>query len=276
MGMGKSGIIARKVAGTLASTGTPAFFVHPAEAMHGDLGMLSKGDVALVISISGETPELIKVLPVVADIGATILAICTERNSTIGDMADLLLLAEVRGEASPIGLIPTASTVVCMAMGDALAIALMKKRGVDGKDILSRHPGGNIGRRLFITVGEVMHSGKKIPLVGEGDGIRSVLTEMSEKKLGITTVVNEPGELSGVITDGDLRRAMEAEDDVSELVASDIMTRRPKTVSADATCAHALGLMEKHQITVLLIVEGKKVVGIIHIHDILGKDNIWE
>lgn len=276
MGMGKSGIVAKKIASTLSSTGTPAIFLHPAEAMHGDLGMLSSGDVAIILTASGETPELIKIIPVIKDLGASIIAICGEPDSTIGKMTDLLLPAVVAGEACPLGLIPTASTAVSMALGDALAICLMRKKGIDSEEILSLHPGGNIGQRLFLKVGEVMHAGDKIPRVQMGDGIRTVLSEMSAKKLGITTVVDKAGELCGVITDGDLRRAMESADDISELTAEDIMTRHPKTVSASASCAQAVGLIEKHQITVLLVVENKKVHGVVHIHDILGKNKVWE
>jgi arabinose-5-phosphate isomerase len=276
LGMGKSGIVAKKTASTLASTGTPAIFLHPAEAMHGDLGMLSSGDIALIITSSGETPELIKIIPVIKDLGASVIAICGEPDSTIGRMADLMLPAVVAGEACPLGLIPTASTAVSMALGDALAICLMRKKGIDSEEILSLHPGGNIGQRLFLKVGEIMHTGEKIPRVQPGDGIRTVLSEMTAKKLGITTVMNSGGELCGVITDGDLRRAMESADDISELTAEDIMTRHPKTVGAGASCAQAVGLMEKYQITVLLIVEGKQVQGIVHIHDILGKNKVWE
>jgi len=268
-GMGKSGIIARKLAGTLASTGSPALFLHPAEAGHGDLGMLIEGDVLIAISQSGDTQEVVALLPAIKRLGVPLIAIVGDMSSTLAGEADVALDAAVEQEACPLGLIPTASTTAALAVGDALAMALLEERGFSADDLAAHHPRGSLGRQL-LRVHHVMHTAGDIPIVAANAAISEVLTEMTAKRLGMTTVVDDEGQLVGVITDGDLRRLIE-ESGVSTLerTAADWMTPDPVCVRADALATEALRLMEESRITSLPVVNGEgQPAGVVHLHDL--------
>ncbi len=268
-GMGKSGIVCRKIASTLASTGTPAFFLHAAEALHGDLGMLVRGDLVLAVSNSGETEELIRLLPVIKRLSLPLIAITGNPESNLARRADVVLDVSVAEEACPLGLAPTASTTATVALGDALAVALLEHKGFRPEDFAALHPGGALGRRL-LKVSELMHVGPEIPLVRESTSMREVVLEMTSKRLGVTGVVNEAGRLVGVITDGDLRRGLERRGDILALTAADVMTCNPKVVEADTLGAKAVAVMEAHAITSLFIVDDEGLpAGIIHLHDLL-------
>jgi arabinose-5-phosphate isomerase len=270
-GMGKSGIIGKKIAATLASTGTPALFLNPAEGSHGDLGMVSKGDVLLAISNSGETEEIIKILPSLKRLDIKIIAMTGNMQSMLSKASDVSLDVSVKEEACPMGLAPTASTTAALAMGDALAITLLNKRGFTEEDFALFHPGGTIGRRLLLTVGDLMHVGDAVPTVLADTLMKEAIIEISSKRLGITTVIDEDSKLIGVITDGDLRRGLEkwGEKFVS-LKAGEVMTRNPKTVSKDTLAAKAVTIMEKYSITVLIVTDNQNnIEGIIHLHDLL-------
>lgn len=268
-GMGKSGHVCRKVSATFASTGTPALFLHPAEGGHGDLGMLTKGDILIAVSNSGETDEMIRLLPAVKRLGVPIICFTGRMNSTLAKRADVVLDISVREEACPLGLAPTASTVVTMALGDALAVTLLEMRGFSEEDFALFHPGGALGKRL-LTVSDIMHFGEEIPQVSPGSPMKVALFEITSKKFGFTTVVEGDGRLLGVITDGDLRRLIEKEADPLSLMAGDVMTRNPKTIAPEALAAKALQVMEEHAITALVVVDGaQRVAGVLHMHDIL-------
>lgn len=271
-GIGKSGIICRKIASTLSSVGTPAMFIHPADSLHGDLGMLQRGDLLIVLSKSGETEEIIKILPWIKRLGIETIAITGNKDSTIARMSDLVLEIDVK-EACPYNVIPTASTTVALALGDALSIALMERKHFRIEDFASLHPGGALGRRLFLKVEDLMHTGEEFPMVYEDTLMKHVILEITSKRLGVTAVFNGKEELTGVITDGDLRRALEKYDDAMlSKNARDVMTRNPKCILKDALAAHALTKMEEHAITSLFVLEkegDKRPVGIIHIHDLL-------
>lgn len=271
-GMGKSGIIGEKIAGTLASTGTLALFMHPAEGMHGDLGMVAKTDVLIALSNSGETEEINQLLPSIKRLGIKLIAMTGNPNSTLAKNSDVVIDVGVKEEACPLGLVPTASTTATLAMGDALAIALLKKRGFKEEDFALLHPGGTLGRKLLLRVEDVMHTGGNIPKVTQGTLMREALFEMTSKRLGITTVVDEKDRLLGIITDGDLRRLMEKrkDEDIWDMKVEDVMTKNPRTISAQDLGATAVAKMEEHAITSLLII-GKqhKLIGIIHLHDLL-------
>ncbi|MDX1762937.1 MAG: KpsF/GutQ family sugar-phosphate isomerase [bacterium] len=273
-GMGKSGIIARKIASTFASTGTPALFVHPAEGVHGDLGMIVKGDVVLALSNSGETEELSIILPLIKRQGNKLIALTGDSHSTLAKRSDVVLHVGVKQEACPLGLAPTASTTVALAMGDALAVALLKKRGFKAENFALFHPGGILGKKLLLKVSDVMHEGDSIPRVRMSDLMRDAICEISAKKLGVTTVLDDGGRLMGVITDGDLRRffekGMEQGKDLLSVKAGDVMTKGSKTIEADALAARAVQVMEQYAITALVVVEtGDIPVGIVHLHDLL-------
>jgi len=272
-GMGKSGQICRKIAATLASTGTSSFFLHPAEASHGDLGMLARGDVCLAISNSGTTRELVALLPAMKRLSVPIIAITGGKESPLAETADVVLDSEVAEEACPLGLAPTASTTVQLAIGDALAVAVLERRGFSSDDFALLHPGGALGRRL-LRVRDVMHPTVEIPQVREHEPLHGVVEAITKGGLGVTAVVDEAGMLAGVITDGDLRRALMRNTDVSAAVAADVMTRTPKTVAAAALAAEALATMEKHSITSLFIVDEptRRPLGVIHLHDLLRAD----
>ena len=268
-GMGKSGHICRKIAATFASTGTPAFFLHPAEGGHGDLGMLARGDLLVAVSNSGETEELIRLLPAVKRLGIPIISMTGNTASTLARRADVVLDISVTEEACPLGLAPTASTTVTMALGDALAVALLEVRGFTQDDFAFFHPGGALGRRL-LTVAEIMRSGDEIPRVERNTRVREALFEISSKRLGFTTVQDPEGKLLGVITDGDLRRALEKGTEPLTLEAEEVMTSSPKVIHGDALAAKALQLMESHKITSLVITDNDdRVQGVLHMHDIL-------
>lgn len=270
-GMGKSGLIGRKIAATLASTGTPAFFLHPAEGIHGDIGMVLKGDVVIALSNSGETEEVLRLLPVFRRLGLPVIAMTGNPGSTLGRLADVTIDVGVREEACPLGLAPTASTTAALAMGDALAVVLFEEKGFSAEDFAMLHPGGMLGRRLQ-TVADLMHTGEEIPLVGPETPLKDVLFTISSKRLGVTGVVDNRGALVGVITDGDVRRQMARGDDLFRLRAADVMTRNPKRIGAHELAAAALRRMEEHAITSLFVFgpgEAERPIGIVHIHDLL-------
>jgi arabinose-5-phosphate isomerase len=270
-GMGKSGHIARKIAATLASTGTPAFFVHPGEASHGDLGMILPQDVVLALSYSGETDELLFILPVIKRQGIPLIAITGNPKSSLAREANIHLDASVSTEACPLGLAPTASTTAALVMGDALAIALLEARGFTADDFARSHPAGSLGRRLLLHIADVMHSGENIPAVAPDASLTQALMEMTRKHLGMTAVVDADMHLIGVFTDGDLRRALDDDGvDLRGATVAELMTRGPKTIGSDKLAIEAAQLMEKHQIHALLVVDGEqRVVGALNIHDLL-------
>jgi len=268
-GLGKSGLVGRKIAATLASTGTPAIFVHPAEAVHGDIGMIGPSDVVMALSKSGETREVLDLLPIFKRIGLKMIAVTGEPDSTLGRAADVVLDSSVKEEACPLNLAPTASSTAALALGDALAITLLKKRGLTEEDLAFLHPGGAIGRKL-LRVRDLMHTGTDVPLVDSKAPLEQVLLEMSSKRLGHTGVIGDGGELVGVITDGDLRRALEKSGTLAGKTASELMSASPKTINGDALAARALQTMEKHSITGLFVrEENGSLEGFIHLHDIL-------
>jgi arabinose-5-phosphate isomerase len=271
-GMGKSGIICQKIASTLASTGTPAFFLHPAEGIHGDLGMIMKGDVVIAVSNSGETDEVVRILPVIKRLGAMLIAMSGNRESTLARSADVFLEISIKEEACPLGLAPTASTTATLAMGDALAVALLVERGFSAEDFALFHPGGALGKKLLLRVEDLMHTGDAVPLVAADSLMREALFVITSRGLGITGVVDPAGVLVGVITDGDLRRALEKGADILNETAGALMTGNPKRISAGDLAARALQRMEEHSITSLFVFSGDqtgKPVGIIHLHDLL-------
>jgi len=271
-GMGKSGLIGQKIASTLAGTGTPAYFLHPAEGVHGDLGILQKRDILIVVSNSGETEEIKALLPAVKRMGIQLIAMLGRLQSTLGKAADLILDTSVKEEACPLGLSPTASTTATLALGDALAVALLEKRGFKEEDFALLHPGGVLGKKLLIKVEDIMHTGEEIPLVREMTSMKEVLIEMTSKRLGVTGVTDKDGSLVGVITDGDLRRALERHRDLLNKTAIEVMTRNPKKIEKTAVAGKALQLMEEYSITSLFVHEGNREeipIGIIHLHDLL-------
>ncbi|WP_224957540.1 KpsF/GutQ family sugar-phosphate isomerase [Geomonas subterranea] len=271
-GMGKSGLIGQKIASTMASTGTPAFFLHPAEGIHGDLGMIMKGDVVIAISNSGETDEVVRILPIIKRLGATLIAMAGNPNSTLAKSGDIFLDISVKEEACPLGLAPTASTTVTLAMGDAIAVALLVSRGFKAEDFAMFHPGGALGRRLLLKVEDIMHSGDGLPLVTSDTLMREALFTITSKGLGITGVTSADGALEGVITDGDLRRALGQGLDIINLPASALMKKGPKRIRRDELAARALQQMEQYSITSLFVFADDSAtapVGIVHLHDLL-------
>ncbi len=270
VGMGKSGHVGGKIAATLASTGTPAFFVHPGEASHGDLGMITAGDLVLAISNSGETPEILTILPIIKRMGVRLVAMTGNPDSALARQADGCLNVAVAKEACPLNLAPTASTTAALAMGDALAVALLKSRGFTERDFARAHPGGALGRRLLLYVDDVMHRGEDIPLVHEQDGLREALLEMSSKGLGMTGVVDDDGRLTGIFTDGDLRRALNTAVDVYAARMVDVMTRNPRTTRPGRLAAEVVQLMRTERINGLYVVdEAHRVLGALNMHDLL-------
>ncbi len=270
MGLGKSGIICKKISATLASTGTPSFFLHPAEAIHGDLGMIVRGDVVLAVSNSGETEELVRLMPSIKRIGAEVVAITGNPGSTLAKTADHHLSAAISREACPLGLAPTASTTATLALGDALAMALLQRKGFKEEDFAFLHPGGKLGKR-FLRVRDLMHIDKDVPVVRESTSMHDVIYEMSNKGFGITAVVDDRGALQGVISDGDLRRLLQKDEEILKKTAGDSMKRDPLTISADELASAALQMMEQRKITSLFIAdEARRLQGIIHLHDLWG------
>ena len=269
-GMGKSGLICRKLAATMASTGTPALFLHPAEAIHGDLGMVAAGDTVVAVSNSGETDELLRLVEYLKRLGTPLVAITSNPASTLAGHADLHINLAVSREACPHNLAPTASTTASLALGDALAMAVSVRKGFRPEDFAELHPGGRIGKRL-LTVGELMHSGDKVPKVRQDTPMKDVIYEMSHKGLGITTVQDDGGHLLGVITDGDLRRLMEAEPNPLTRTAGEVMRRGGVTIEANSLATAALRLLETRRITALVVADaGHRVAGILHVHDLWG------
>ncbi|MFT3956828.1 MAG: KpsF/GutQ family sugar-phosphate isomerase [Piscinibacter sp.] len=270
MGMGKSGHVGRKIAATLASTGTPAMFVHPAEASHGDLGMVTPGDVVLAISNSGESDELAAILPAIKRLSVTTIAMTGKPESTLARHADVVLSSAVDQEACPLNLAPTASTTAQMALGDALAVALLDARGFREEDFARSHPGGSLGRRLLTHVHDVMRSGEDVPRVAADTGLVDTMREMTRKGLGATAVVDAQGRIAGIFTDGDLRRLIEVGRDLRDLRAGDVMHRSPRTVRADALAVDAADLMEQHRITSVLVVDADGLlVGALNSNDLM-------
>lgn len=269
-GMGKSGHVARKIAATLASTGTPAFYVHPGEAGHGDLGMITEADVVLALSYSGESDELLMLLPVLKRQGNRLIAMTGRPQSSLATAADVHLDVSVPAEACPLALAPTSSTTASLAMGDALAVALLDARGFTADDFARSHPAGSLGRRLLLHITDVMHSGDELPRVDVGASLSEALVEMSRKRLGMTAVVDADNRLIGLFTDGDLRRALDIELDVRSARIADVMTRGPRTIGADQLAAEAAQLMEAHKINGLMVVDAEgHLVGALNIHDLL-------
>ncbi|MCG6656462.1 KpsF/GutQ family sugar-phosphate isomerase [Halomonas campisalis] len=269
-GMGKSGHIGGKIAATLASTGTPAFFVHPGEASHGDLGMITLGDVVLALSNSGETAEVNALLPLLKRLGTPLIGMTGRSDSTLARHADAHLNAGVAREACPLDLAPTASTTAALALGDALAVALLEARGFTAEDFARSHPGGSLGKRLLLSVGDLMHGGDRLPSVPLGSPLRDALLEITRQGLGFTCVVDEHGRLAGVYTDGDLRRTLDQHRDLSRLRVDDVMTRPGKRIAPDLLAAEAVRVMEDNRITALAVVDDEgHPVGALHMHDLL-------
>ncbi len=269
-GMGKSGIIARKIVATLNSTGTAAIFMHPTDALHGDLGMVRKNDIVILISKSGHTEELLQLVPMFKRIDVTIIGILGEADSKLARECDIVLNAGVKEEACPHDLAPTTSTTVALVLGDALAIALLEKRGFTIEDFAMLHPGGSLGKRLSLKIEEIMISGKDIPVVSEKESIKDAILMITSKRLGATCVVNNEGFLTGIITDGDLRRLLERTLDIKSLTAKDIMTKNPKTINKDFLASFALQQMENFNITSIIVVDKlNKPEGIVHLHDLV-------
>jgi arabinose-5-phosphate isomerase len=271
-GMGKSGLICQKIAATMASTGTPALFLHPAEGVHGDLGMVAKGDVVIAVSNSGETEELTRILPVIKRMGLPLIAMAGKPESTLARAGEVFLDISVKEEACPLQLAPTASTTATLAMGDALAVALLLERGFCEEDFALYHPGGALGKRLLLRVEDLMHGAEAIPVVNLDTPLKDALYEISSKKLGITGVTDGEGNLVGVFTDGDLRRTIEKGVELLHLPISEFMNHQPKRILRTNLAAKALQRMEEHAITSLFVFDGdeaRRPVGVIHLHDLL-------
>ncbi|NOZ09738.1 MAG: KpsF/GutQ family sugar-phosphate isomerase [Gammaproteobacteria bacterium] len=270
VGMGKSGHIGNKIAATLASTGTPAFFVHPGEASHGDLGMITATDLVLAISNSGETPEILTILPIIKRMGIKLVAMTGNPESSLGQQADGCLNVGVNQEACPMNLAPTSSTTATLAMGDALAIVLLKSRGFTEHDFARSHPGGALGRRLLLYVTDIMHKGDAIPVVRAQDSLRDALLEMSSKGLGMTGVIDDQNRLCGIFTDGDLRRALNSTVDLYQSSISEVMTRNPKTTHPDRLAAEVVQMMRTDRINGLYVVDENNIImGALNMHDLL-------
>lgn len=270
IGMGKSGHIGKKIAATFASTGSPAFFVHPGEANHGDIGMITKKDAVLALSNSGETEEILSLLPFIKRLDIPLIAMTGKPDSTLAQTATVNLDVSVTKEACPLGLAPTSSTTATLVMGDALAISLLQKRGFTANDFALSHPGGTLGRRLLLKVDEIMHTGTAIPKVNYDALLKTALVEMTQKKLGVTTIVDKNDALAGIFTDGDIRRAFDNNADIHKTSIHQIMTKNPKVIRPGLLAAEALHIMETYKITALVIVnEENNPVGVVHMHDIL-------
>lgn len=270
-GMGKSGLVCRKIAATLASTGTPAFFLHSADALHGDLGMVREGDVILAVSNSGETEEILKLLGHFKRNRLSLIVMTGNPASTLAKAGDVVLNVAVEEEAGALALAPTTSTTAALAMGDALAVVLLEERGFKEEDFASRHPGGTLGRRLLLRVEDLMYKDEQLPLVKEETLIKDALFEITSKRLGVTGVMDGDGRLVGIITDGDLRRGLERKGQILDLEARDLMTRSPKTITAASMATEAMATMERYSITCLFVVDplSQKPRGVVHLHDLV-------
>lgn len=270
IGMGKSGHVGGKIAATFASTGTPAFFVHPGEASHGDLGMITKDDVVLAISNSGETGELLAIIPVIKRIGAKLIAMSSNPQSTLARLSDTHVCINVSQEACPLGLAPTSSTTATLVMGDALAVALLNARGFTADDFALSHPGGSLGKRLLLRLSDIMHDGDRLPIVTQDALIKDALVEMSLKGLGMTAVVDDQNKLAGVFTDGDLRRILDDKVDIHHDNIATVMTRAPRVADSDMLAAEALKIMEEKKINGLIIIDNLGIpIGAMNMHDLL-------
>jgi len=268
-GIGKSGHIARKIASTFSSTGTPAYFVHSAEASHGDLGMIQRDDVFIGVSYSGESDELLQILPLVRRQGAKMIAIAGNAQSTLAREADVFLDAGVAQEACPLNLAPTASTTAALALGDALAVTLLQARGFSAEDFARSHPGGALGRRLLTHVSGVMRSGTEVPKVSERATLKEAILEMSRGRIGMTAVLDTAGNVCGIFTDGDLRRALEKVTDIGAARVADVMSVRPRSIRPEALAAEAVQIMETHKISQLLVIDARgELVGALNMHDL--------
>ena len=269
-GMGKSGHIANKIAATLSSTGSPAFFMHPGEASHGDLGMITRQDVVLAISHSGNTAEIVTLLPLLKRMEVPLISLTGNKESTIAQIADINLDVSIKQEACPLGLAPTTSTTVSLVMGDALAIALLQARGFSEEDFALSHPGGSLGKRLLLRIDELFHSGDELPIISENATVSEALIEVTEKKLGMTCVTNNKGYLVGIYTDGDIRRTLTRQCDINTTQLKDVMTCNARTISKGMLAAEALALMQKHSITALIVAdEDNRPIAVLHLHDLL-------
>jgi len=270
VGMGKSGHVGNKIAATLASTGTTAFFVHPAEASHGDMGMITRDDVVLALSNSGSTAEIVTLLPLIKRLGIRLISMTGNPESPLAKAAEVNLDARVSQEACPLNLAPTSSTTVSLVLGDALAIALLEARGFTAEDFAFSHPGGALGRRLLLKVDNVMHAGDSLPRIKRGTSLRDALLEMTQKGLGMTVVTEDDGRLAGIFTDGDLRRTLDRNIDVRQTIIDDVMTVHGKTARADMLAAEALKIMEDHKISSLVVVDENDLpIGALNMHDLL-------
>jgi arabinose-5-phosphate isomerase len=272
-GMGKSGLVGKKIAATLASTGVPSFFLHPAEAIHGDLGMVTKDDVVLAISTSGETDEIVGLIPYLKRFDVSLISMTGNTSSTLGKASDVSIDIGVKEEACPFGVVPTASTTAALAMGDAIAVTLLIRRGLKAEDFAAFHPGGSIGKKLLIKVEDLMHTGDALPLVHPETPMTETLIEMSSKRLGVAVIVDKKNKIKGVLTDGDLRRGIEKwGQGFFGMKVGDAMTKNPKTILRGELAVKALSVMENHSITALIVSDEKgRIEGIIHLHDILRK-----
>lgn len=269
-GLGKSGLIARKIVATMNSTGTPAIYLHPTDALHGDLGMVRSEDVVILISKSGNTEELFNLMLMLKRMNVTLIGMVGERNSKIGRECDIILNVYVKEEACPHDLAPTSSSTVALVMGDALAITLLEMRGFTTEDFAFLHPGGSLGKRLSLKISEIMYKGDQVPKVSQNASLKEAILEMTSKRLGTTTVLTEDGKLAGILTDGDLRRLLEKHSDIENLSTKDVMSRTPKTIKADFLASFALQQMENYKITSLVVVnDDNEPVGIIHLHDLI-------
>ena len=269
-GMGKSGHIGKKIAATLSSTGTPAFFMHPGEACHGDLGMMTSQDTVLAISNSGNTHEILTLLPLIKRLDVPLIALSGNPESTLAKVANVNIDISIRQEACPLGLAPTTSTTVSLVMGDALAIALLQARGFSAEDFALHHPGGTLGKRLLLRIDEVCHRGDELPVVNEQATVREALIEVTAKKLGMTCVINSQGHLTGIYTDGDVRRTLTQQFDINTTPLIDVMTQNCRTIHFGILAAEALALMQKYSITALVVIdEENRPAGVVHLHDLL-------
>lgn len=272
-GMGKSGLVGKKIAATLASTGTPAFFVHPAEASHGDLGMITDRDVVIALSNSGETEEIVNLIPFLKRFSVKLISMTGNTASTLAKASDVHLYVGVQEEACPLGIVPTASTTATLAMGDAVAVALLSRNGFREEDFAQFHPGGSLGKKLFVTVGDLIHSGDSLPLITPDATMMQAVVEISSKRLGTAVVIDTEKKILGIVTDGDIRRGIEKwGKPFFDMTAGEVMSRNPKTINPEELAAKALAIMEERQITTLVVPDAQgQVLGIIHLHDILKK-----
>lgn len=269
MGMGKSGHIGKKIAATFASTGSPAFFIHPGEAKHGDMGMITAKDIVLILSNSGETEEILAILPFIKRLNLVLITLTGNSQSTLAKAATINIDVSITKEACPLGLAPTSSTTAALVMGDALAISLLEKRGFTAEDFARSHPGGILGKKLLLYIDELMHVGDAIPKVHYNAMLKTALVEMTQKKLGITTIVHDDNTLAGIFTDGDIRRAFDSNIDIHTTYIHQVMTKTPKVIQKGLLAAEALRIMEKHKITSLIVTNEKKhPIGVLHVHDI--------